>query len=510
VGGGLPGKTPAPVMRLVAREEYVGDAGVNRFQMSQLRAHGWLGRQDDARLAALVGRGDAAAFEALYDRHHASLLAFCRHMLGNREDGEEALQQTFLRAHRALSDGRPPRAVRAWLFAIARNRCLTMLAARRDAAIPMELPESGYDDLAENVRRRAELRELVGDLRRLPEDQRAALVLSELGDLSHSEIGAVLGCPPKKVKALAFQAREALVADRDARCIPCAQIRGLLETATGGVLRRASLRRHLKQCAPCDAYRTVVCGGRRGGLGALLPVVPTAGLKAAVLGGAGAETASAAVGTAAVGGSSAAVTGITLKAVAAKVAVTAAVAGAGVSGGLAVVHDPVPAPRQAAAQTARPTPTPETPRTARPARTAPRRTTPATTAPAFARPSAPRRRAARIRQRRARARPARFQQRRARAILTRGRQRRAISTRARRAHRRRAAARPLAVRRRRAAAGPSPQAIRRRVRARLRQRGVIPRPTPAPTAAPTPSPTPQATPTPEATPSTSAQAEPTP
>ena len=165
--------------------------------------------------------------------------------------------------------------------------------------VPSELPESGFDDLAEQVRRRAELRELVADLGRLPEEQRAALVLAELGDLSHADIGAVLGCAPQKVKALVFQAREALVADRDARCIPCTQIRGLLETATGGVLRRASLRRHLKQCAPCDAYRLAV-SGRRGGLGALLPVAPTAGLKGAVLGAAGlwggGESASAAVG----------------------------------------------------------------------------------------------------------------------------------------------------------------------------------------------------------------------
>ena len=114
-------------------------------------------------------------------------------MLGNREDGEEALQQTFLRAHQALSDGRPPQMLRPWLFAIARNRCRTMLAARRDAPVPSELPESGFDDLAEQVRRRAELRELVADLGRLPEEQRAALVLAELGDLDHGDIGAVLG-----------------------------------------------------------------------------------------------------------------------------------------------------------------------------------------------------------------------------------------------------------------------------------------------------------------------------
>ena len=92
-----------------------------------------LDQLDDSRLAARVRAGDEAAFEVLYDRHHRSLLSFCRHMLGNAEDGEDALQQTFLRAHGALRGGQLPEAVRPWLYAIARNRCKTMLAARREA-----------------------------------------------------------------------------------------------------------------------------------------------------------------------------------------------------------------------------------------------------------------------------------------------------------------------------------------------------------------------------------------
>ena len=213
---------------------------------------------DDERLATLVRSGDEAAFEVLYDRHHASLLAFCRHMLGSREDGEDALQQAFLRAHRALRTGRLPDAVRPWLFAIARNRCRTMLAARRDAAVPIDEVEPGFDGLAEDVRRRADLRELVADLGRLPDDQREALVLFELGDLSHAEIAAAIGCPPAKVKALVFQARSALIAERDARATPCEDIREQLEVARGGVLRRGPLRRHLRQCEPCAAYGLAV------------------------------------------------------------------------------------------------------------------------------------------------------------------------------------------------------------------------------------------------------------
>jgi RNA polymerase sigma factor (sigma-70 family) len=208
-------------------------------------------------------------------------------MLGSRYDGEDALQQTFLRAYRALRDGRPPDSVRPWLFAIARNCCRTMLAARRDGELPSDAIELGFHGLAEDVRRRAELRQLTTDLARLPEDQRGALVLFELGDLSHPEIAAVIGCPPHKVKALVFQARTALIAERDARETPCERIRAELEAATGGALRRGALRRHLRQCEPCSAYRRSVARLRSGH-----PVILPVGVSAAVLDGAAGGSAS--------------------------------------------------------------------------------------------------------------------------------------------------------------------------------------------------------------------------
>src|SRR5262245_15168827 len=109
-------------------------------------------------------------------------------MTGNREDGEDALQQPFVRAHEALRDGRTPETVRPWRCAIARNRCLTLLAARREAGVPIEDVEPSVDGLADEVGRRHDLRELVGDLAQLPEDQRGALLMAELDGLSHADI----------------------------------------------------------------------------------------------------------------------------------------------------------------------------------------------------------------------------------------------------------------------------------------------------------------------------------
>ena len=92
--------------------------------------------QSDERLIALVRRGNHAAFEALVARYQARLLAFCRHMLGSREDAEDVLQEVFAAAFNAvLADDRPIN-VRPWLYRIARNRSLNHL--RRQTAIGVD------------------------------------------------------------------------------------------------------------------------------------------------------------------------------------------------------------------------------------------------------------------------------------------------------------------------------------------------------------------------------------
>jgi RNA polymerase sigma factor (sigma-70 family) len=272
---------------------------------------------------------DDAAFEALYDRHHRNLLAFCRHMVGSREEAEDVLQHTFLAAYRSLPEGDDVR-VKPWLYTVARNRCLSVLRARRDA-VALNEDVVATEGLAAEVDRRDDLRALVRDVQRLPREQREALLLFELGDSSHEQIAAILGVRKEKVKALVFQARETLMGWRSARETPCAEVREQLATLRGSSLRRASIRRHVEQCAGCAQYESEV-GRQRAALAVALPVVPAAGLKAAVL-------ASAVGGGGVALGAGAATGGLALKSVAAKLLVVVAVAGgAGTGGYVAVEH----------------------------------------------------------------------------------------------------------------------------------------------------------------------------
>jgi RNA polymerase sigma factor (sigma-70 family) len=298
----------------------------------------------DERLVEQVRRGNEAAFEAVYDRHHRGILSFCRHMLGSADEAEDAVQQTFISAYDALQADRRDIRLKAWLYTIARNRCLSILRARREQ--PAELDDVPVAGLSEEVQQRSDLRELLSDLRDLPVEQRAALVLAEVGDLSHAEVGAIVGCEVAKVKSLVFQARSSLIESRRAREIPCQEIREQLATATGGMLRRGPLRRHIRGCAGCAEFRDDVMRQRRA-LAAILPVVPTLGLKKAAL---------SALGIGGGGGGSAAVGGgiatAAFSGAAAKFTAAAIVSAVAVGGGLVLdQHSSAPAAQAAGGQT---------------------------------------------------------------------------------------------------------------------------------------------------------------
>ena len=296
------------------------------------RSRKLLSALSDERLVEQLRRGSEIAFEVLYDRHHRAILSYCRHMLGSLDEAEDAVQQSFVSAHADLIATDKPIRFKAWLYTIARNRCLTMLRARRERPSD-EIELISTAGLGEEVQQRDDLRAMVGDVQELPEDQRAALILSELGDLSHAEVAQVIGCPEAKVKSLVFQARSGLIERRKARDTPCEEIREELATLRGGSLRRGPIRRHLNACPACAEFRADVKRQRQM-LALVLPVFPTLGLR---------ESALAAVGIGGTAGGSA-VAGSTIGAAAlakvgaAKVAVIAVTAGGVAVGGGVVVE----------------------------------------------------------------------------------------------------------------------------------------------------------------------------
>src|SRR6478735_3918364 len=240
----------------------------------------------DEQLARRASEGDEAAFEAIYDRYAPGLLAFCRQLLGDPQEAEDALQQSFARVYSALRAGRGPSCLKPWVYAIARNRCLTLLAARRVVidldAVRGAVPPT--EDCYAEVQRRADVGELVDDLHRLPDDQRVALVLFELGGHSQSEIAEVLGVVPARVKALVFQAREGLARAREARAAVCRDVLEELAVLRGPAPRRGPLADHLARCAACSAFASEMGRQRRALAVVILPAVPPVALKAKVLG----------------------------------------------------------------------------------------------------------------------------------------------------------------------------------------------------------------------------------
>src|ERR671918_1387713 len=97
-----------------------------RLPAAPFRTKRLLSLAGDDRLVEQIRLGNEAAFEVAFERHGTGILAFCRHMLGTREEAEDVVQHTFAAAHRSLLGDHRPIALKPWLYAIARNRCLSV------------------------------------------------------------------------------------------------------------------------------------------------------------------------------------------------------------------------------------------------------------------------------------------------------------------------------------------------------------------------------------------------
>jgi RNA polymerase sigma factor (sigma-70 family) len=262
-------------------------------------------RSDD-QLVALFRAGSDEAFHAIHDRYRQRLFAYARQMLaGSRQDAEDALQDVFVRAYSALRADSRPVSLRAWLYRIAHNRCIDQL--RRPAPVPTEMVDLKFDSLQDPLvaaERSQQLRQLVADVQRLPDQQRSALLMRELQGMSYADLAVALDVSVAAVKSLLLRARTSLIEAAIARDTSCEEIQAdLIHAHDHGVRVSSRARRHLRECEYCGEYRTRLRSMQKS-FAALTPAgsIGGVGLLAKLFGGSGAAAGGAGATTSLVGG----------------------------------------------------------------------------------------------------------------------------------------------------------------------------------------------------------------
>jgi len=159
---------------------------------------------------------EADATHDLYERYSGQIYGFCVNKLGSRDEAEDALQSTFLNAHRALQRGVTPEAELAWLFKIAHNVCLTRRRSTRrrgrvespsDFATVQDVVPAPPQESPEDLMRLTEA------LEHMPDTQRRAILLREWQGLSYHEIADELKLSQSAVETLIFRARRTLASN---------------------------------------------------------------------------------------------------------------------------------------------------------------------------------------------------------------------------------------------------------------------------------------------------------
>ncbi len=304
---------PSRSRGVVSDEDPMEASTLSHSDLVGLRApSAFLRLQSDEKLVTLTRRGNQAAYEALVGRYHARILGFTKHMLASKEDAEDVTQEAFSAAYSAMMADQREINVKPWLYRIARNRSLNHL--RRQSAV-------GVDDFDHHVahhgrttedeaHQREDLRQLMSDVRELPESQRTALLLREIDALSYEQIAEAMETTVPSVKSLLVRARGGLAEAAEARLISCEEARQEMTEAAEGLTKvSAPVRRHTRDCERCTGYRAALKQNNKA-LALLLPIGPILLIKKLIIahigtsvgaGGAAASTASSGMLSGAIG-----------------------------------------------------------------------------------------------------------------------------------------------------------------------------------------------------------------
>ena len=164
-------------------------------------------------VSSVWDRDEAAIFvEALFGRHHAEIYAYLLRMLREPELAADLTQDAFIKAYRSYETLEKPENARAWLYQIAHRVALDEIRRRKIIRV---LPWTGESPgSAPSAERLVMDARLSGDMQRalgrIPERQRAALLLAELHDLTGLELATALGVSHVAARALLTRARESL------------------------------------------------------------------------------------------------------------------------------------------------------------------------------------------------------------------------------------------------------------------------------------------------------------
>jgi RNA polymerase sigma-70 factor (ECF subfamily) len=146
------------------------------------------------------------SFDSLFERHGRELYAYLWRLLYVRQDAEDCLQETFLRAYRAFERTKPGWNYRAWLYKIATNVARTYMKRERTEKIELDELE---DDLSTNpletISHDEQVRAVLSAMRSLSFRQRTAIMMRKYNDLDYGMIGEVLGCTPETARAHVYQ-----------------------------------------------------------------------------------------------------------------------------------------------------------------------------------------------------------------------------------------------------------------------------------------------------------------
>jgi len=173
----------------------------------------------DAAIVARIMGGDVDAYALLVTRYRPRLSRYALRMLGNREDAQEALQDAFIRAYRAIGRCDDPERFGSWLFSILVNRCRTTGARSTRRARTFVSDEVATRSAAEShpAEQAAWREEIERALAQLDSDQREAFLLKHVEGLSYEEMAEITGAG---VSALKMRVKRA-----------CDRLRGLLQEA---------------------------------------------------------------------------------------------------------------------------------------------------------------------------------------------------------------------------------------------------------------------------------------